>query len=100
MAFYKILIALNIKKGDEILIPNFICNSILGPINQLNAIPIPYDNTKDNWLSNIEMILKLVSKKTRIVLINHTFGYSFLEIKELLEKLNSDIYIVEDCCNS
>ena len=98
MAFYKILIALNIKKGDEILIPNFICNSILGPINQLNAIPVPYDNTKDNWLSNIEMILKLVSKKTRIVLINHTFGYSFLEIKKLLEKLNSDIYIVEDCC--
>ena len=34
------------------------CNTLIGPIINLKAKAIPYDNEKNSWLSNIDIILK------------------------------------------
>lgn len=98
-AFYKILLAIDLEPDDEVLIPNYICNSLLGPIKQLSATPILYDNQKDNWLSNIEEILKVVSPKTKVILINHTFGFVNTIVRELKNKIPNQVKIIEDCCH-
>ena len=100
MAFFKILIALDVKKGDEILIPNFICHTLLGPIYQLGAIAVLYDNKKNSWMSDENEILKKVTSKTKVILINHTFGFINHSIHKLKLNLSNNIKIVEDCCHS
>lgn len=100
MAFLKILIALEIKKDDEILIPNFICNSIIDPILFLGAKPIIYDNKKDCYLSDFKHIIKRISKKTKVILVNHTFGFAFKEIDILKKEIKKEINIIEDCCHA
>tara|TARA_Y100000114_G_scaffold120045_1_gene114862 strand:- start:48765 stop:49838 length:1074 start_codon:yes stop_codon:yes gene_type:complete len=99
MAFYKILLAYGIKAGDEIAIPDYICNTLLGPIKVLGAIPKIYDNAPFSWNSSIEEILKVVSPRTKVVLVNHTFGFPFEEIECLKKKLGGHIKIVEDSCH-
>ena len=47
-AFFKILTAIGISEGDEVLIPNYICSSLLGPIRFLKATPVVYDNRKNS----------------------------------------------------
>lgn len=100
MAFFKILIALEIQKDDEILIPNFICNSIIDPILLLGAKPIIYDNKKDSFLSDVNHIIKRISKKTKVILVNHTFGFAFKEIDNLKKEIKKEVYIIEDCCHA
>lgn len=100
MAFFKILSAIGVSKGDEVLIPNYICPSLLGPINYLKATVILYDNQYNNWLSDIEMIKRKITKKTKVILINHTFGFLFKGIEELRNSISSKIEIIEDCCHA
>ena len=100
MAFYKILLALNVSNKDEILIPDYICNTLIKPIMQSGSKAVVYDNVDESWLSSIEIILKKITKKTKIIVINHTFGFAFQDILNLKKKLPSNIYIIEDCCHA
>jgi dTDP-4-amino-4,6-dideoxygalactose transaminase len=100
MAFFLILKALNIQNSDEILLPDYICKNLLGPIFANGATPILYDNEANSFLSSTEKILSKVTRKTKVVVINHTFGFIFKDIQELANQLPSDIVIVEDCCHA
>ena len=75
MAFFKILTAIGISEGDEVLIPNYICSSLIGPIEFLKATPILYDNRENSWLSDVEIIKEKITYKTKVILLNHTFGF-------------------------
>ena len=99
MAFYRILNALRIKTGDEVLLPDYICNTLIDPIQILGGKVITYDNSKENWLSSPEEIMRFVSKSTKVVVVNHTFGFVFQDIKKLKDLLPKDVFIVEDCCH-
>lgn len=98
-AFYKILLALGLRSGDEVLLPNYICNTLISPILLLGAKPIMYDNNENHWLSSKKDILKKTSPKTKVVLVNHTFGFQFEELGQLKKALPADVVIVEDCCH-
>lgn len=100
MAFFLILQALEIESGDEILMPDYICSDLLGPIQAFKAKPVIYDNRINSWLSSKENILSKVTPKTRVILINHTFGFIFKDIQYLAQQLNRNISIVEDCCHA
>ena len=100
MAFYKILLALGFKKGDEVLMPDYICETLLIPITVLGGIIVLYDNDKDRWLSSVEQIMAKITKKTKVVLINHTFGFIFKDVERLKASLPTNTYLVEDCCHT
>jgi perosamine synthetase len=100
MAFFLILKALDIKTGDEILLPDYICKDILGPVFALGATPILYDNKPNSWLSSTKDILSKITSKSKLVLVNHTFGFVFKEIKSLAQQLSTQVHIVEDCCHA
>lgn len=99
MAFYIILRALELKDGDEVLMPDYICNSLIGPIQNVGAIPILYDNGVDNWLASLDSIISKISSKTKVILINHTYGQVFKNIKQLRTVIPVNIHIIEDCCH-
>lgn len=99
MAFFLILKALGVCRYDDVLLPDYICSDLLGPLVMLGANPITYDNAVGSYLASSEEILSRVTDKTKVVLVNHTFGFANMCINELRSKLPQQIHIVEDCCH-
>ena len=71
-AFYYGLLKLNIKNENKILIPDYICKSLLTPIIKLN---INYDfySIKDDFTFNLSEIKKKALEKDYLLII-HYFG--------------------------
>lgn len=95
-ALYNILISLNIKINDEVLLPNYICQSVLNCIRVVGATPVFYDNGKETWVSSENEIKSRISKQTKVIIINHVFGIFNSTAKKLSE---TGIHLIEDCCH-
>lgn len=98
-AFFQILAALEISVNDEIVIPDYICDTLLFPIRFFKAIAVPYDNSKNSWNSDISEITNKITSKTRLIIINHTFGIPAEFVFNLKKNIPENIAIVEDCCH-
>jgi len=94
------LLALDIKVGDEVIVPS---NTFIGtwlPISHCGAKIIPVEpNIKDYNISpkNIE---KAITKKTKAIIIVHLYGYpcDIFEIKKIAKKYN--IHLIEDAAQA
>ena len=71
-AFYHGLLKLKIKKNNKILIPNYICKSLLTPIIKLN-INYNFYSIKDDFTFNLSEIKKKALAKDYLLIV-HYFG--------------------------
>ena len=88
--------SLNLKKGDEIIIPNFtIISNALAAIRQDLKIKL-IDCGKFDWNMDISQIKKNISKKTKAIIATHIYNFP-LRI-DLLKKIckKKKIFIIED----
>jgi len=88
--------ALGIKKGDEVLIPNFtIISNALAVVKQ-QAKPVLIDCDIHNWNIKIDDIEKKINKKTKAIIITHI--YSFPNDMDKILKIckKNKILIIED----
>jgi len=99
IALYAILKALNISKGDEIILPAFTCVVVSNPIIYLGAKPIYVDIDRNTFNLNIEDIEKKINSKTRVIIAQNTFGLSadLDVIIEIAKKYN--LWVIEDCAH-
>jgi len=88
--------AIGIKKGDEVIIPNFTIISNALAVIKLGATPILIDCKINNWNINIDDLEKNISKKTKAIIVTHIYSYSnpMEKIKQILK--NKKILIIED----
>jgi len=97
-AIYHILKDLNV---DKILIPVYICSSVLVPLRELNIKPIFYDLDIDDLNPSIESIKKL-SKKYDVsaVLVASMYGNpaNLTEIEQYCKENN--LFMVDDAAQS
>ena len=92
--------SLNLKKGDEIIVPNFtIISNALAAIKQNLKIKL-IDCDKFNWNMDISQIKKNISKKTKAIIATHI--YNFPLRVDLLKKIckKKKIIIIEDAAES
>jgi len=94
-ALYNILLALEIKKNDEVLIPAYICESVKQAVLKIGAKPTFYDNKINSWISSYEEISRFVTKHTKAIIVNHTFGLRYIK-DEILCIKELGIPIIED----
>ena len=94
-----ILEAINVKKGDEVLLQGFTCNSAVVPILQRKAKPVFVDI--DNSLNlDPEDLEKKITPKSKAVMVQHTFGCP-AEIESILEIVRKNsLFLIEDCAHS
>jgi len=88
--------SLNLKKGDEVIIPNFtIISNALAAIKQDLKIKL-IDCGKFDWNMDISQIKKNISKKTKAIIATHIYNFP-LRI-DLLKKIckKKKIFIIED----
>ena len=74
MALYSILQTMNIKKGDQIILPAFTCTVVPNAIIYAGARPIYVDIDPKNFNINVKLLEKKITNKTIAIYVQHTFG--------------------------
>jgi len=89
------LYVLDIKPDEEILVPDYMCDSIFQPISQTSLKYSVYktqDNLEPLWAS----LDSLITSKTKAILMVHYFG-QVQDINKFLEfSKKHEIYLIED----
>ncbi|HRN71030.1 MAG TPA: DegT/DnrJ/EryC1/StrS family aminotransferase, partial [Candidatus Woesebacteria bacterium] len=98
-AFYLLLKAYGIGPGDEVILPSFSCLVIANPVIWVGAKPVYVDIDKETFNLSLEDLKKKVSSKTKVVLVQHTFGLP-VELEKVRELVGKDVKIVEDIAHS
>ncbi len=94
------LYALDIKKGDEVLIPSFTFVATANAVMSTGAKPVFVDILKDNYTMDPKDMEKKISRRTKAIMPVHLYGnVAFLDkILEISKKHN--IRIIEDSAQS
>ena len=66
--------SLNLKKGDEVIVPSFTIISCLSAIVRSEANPVFCDVDPLTWNMNLDEVKKVTTKNTKAVLLVHTYG--------------------------
>ncbi|MBI4309295.1 MAG: DegT/DnrJ/EryC1/StrS family aminotransferase, partial [Candidatus Omnitrophica bacterium] len=95
-ALHLALLALGVGRGDEVIVPSYVCCALLNPILHAGAVPKIVDVHPDDFNIDPAQVRKKLSKKTKIIIVPHLFGYP-ADMKGLLRL---GIPIIEDCAQS
>ncbi|MDE2591205.1 MAG: aminotransferase class I/II-fold pyridoxal phosphate-dependent enzyme, partial [Patescibacteria group bacterium] len=98
-ALYATLSALGVEKGDEVILQAFTCVVVPDAILALGAKPVYADITK-NLTIDAKDIEKKITKRTKVILVQHTFGIpTDMEAVCSLAKAHN-LYVVEDVAHT
>ncbi len=90
------LMALNLKAGDEVIVPSFTYVATAEVIALLNLVPVMVDVMPDDFSINLEQVRKHITPKTKAIVPVHLFGQC-AGMEELLQLAKeNNIFIVED----
>ncbi|NND85879.1 MAG: DegT/DnrJ/EryC1/StrS family aminotransferase, partial [Nitrosopumilus sp.] len=94
------LCALDIKKGDEVIVPSFTFVATANAVISTGAKPVFADILKENYTLDPNDIKKKISKKTRAIIPVHLYG-NIADIEKLSEiSKKNNIPIIEDAAQS
>jgi len=91
---------LNLKKGDEIIIPNFtIISNIIPAINLGLKIKL-IDCDIKNWNMNINKTIEAITNRTKAIVVTHIYNYpARIDILKKICK-GKKIFLIEDSAES
>ena len=91
---------LDLKKGDEVILPSFTIVSCLSAVIRTGATPVFCEIDSQSWNMNLENVKRKWNKKTKAVLIVHTYGLP-AEAKKIKEFcIEKNIYCIEDAAEA
>ena len=94
------LYALDIKNGDEILVPSFTFVATANAVVSTGAKPVFVDILKENYTMDPDDLEKKITKKTRAIIPVHLYG-NIVNIERLSEISNKyNLPIIEDSAQS
>lgn len=92
--------ALDLKPGDEVIIPDqTIISCALGPV-YLGLTPVFVDVEKDTGNISASELKKHITKKTKAILVVHLFGHTtdMSPIMKIAKRYN--LFVIEDCAQA
>lgn len=101
-AFSAIFDALEIKKGDEVIVPAYVCEVVPNAIIKHNATPIFVDIDYNTYHISLNHLQSLISDRTKGIIINHIFGYpeDVYAIRDILSHSRGEIFLIEDVAHA
>jgi perosamine synthetase len=90
------LASINIKPGDEVIIPTFTIISCALAVIRRGGIPVLVDSDPDTWCMDINQVKDKINSKTKAIMPVHMYGHpvNMNSLIELAEK--HGLYITED----
>lgn len=99
-ALYLILKALEIGKGDEVIVPANTYIATILAISQANADPVLAEPDEKTYNINPNLIEEKITKKTKAIMPVHLYGLSadMDPINEIAN--NNDLFVIEDAAQA
>ena len=99
-AIHLALMALGIKRGDEVILPDITWVSCANAIKYVGAKPVFADIKEDTWCIDPLDIEKKITKKTKAVMIVHLYG-NVCDINSIIKLTKKNkLYLIEDCAEA
>lgn len=95
-ALHLSILALNIGSGDDVIIPSYVCSSLLYAVESTGAKPVIVDIDEKSFNINVKSIKEKITKRTKAVIVPHMFGQP-VDIDKICEL---GIPVIEDCAQS
>lgn len=95
-AIHLALMALGVKSGDEVIVPDSTWIASIEPILYIGAKPIFVDVLEDTWCINPEKIENAITSKTSAIIPVHLYG-NICEMDEIMKIAKKhDLVVLED----
>ena len=100
VALHLALVALGMKKGDEVIMPNFTMIASANAVCYTGATPVFVDAEPDTWNIDTKKIEGKITSKTKAIMPVHLFGLpcEMDKINELAKKYN--LKVIEDAAEA
>lgn len=95
-ALHLSLIALNIKEGDEVILPSYTCDALLNAVLYLNAQPKIVDVEYETGNISPDEVKKNITARTKAIIVPHSFGFP----ARIDQIVSFGIPVIEDCAVS
>lgn len=96
VAIHLALVALGVKEGDEVIIPDFTMISTAFAVCYTGAKPVFVDAERETWNIDASKIEEKITEKTKVILPVHIYGHpsEMDEINRIAKKY--DLNVLED----
>jgi perosamine synthetase len=94
------LLACNIGKGDEVIVPDITWVATASTVTYVGAKPVFCDISEGSWCMDIKSMESLITPKTKAIMPVHLYGHpaNMPEIMRLAKKYG--LYVIEDAAPS
>lgn len=94
------LLALGIKKGDEVIVPSNTYIATALAVSYVGAHPVLVDPDIETYNLSGENLEKYITKNTKAIIAVHLYGQSseMSKVNEIAKKYG--LYVIEDCAQS
>ena len=99
-ALHLLLLALNIKKGDEVIVPDLTYVSTANAVCYTGAKPVFVDVGREIWAIDPVGLEEKITKHTKAIIVVHLYGHpADMDSISLVAKKHK-IVVIEDACQS
>ena len=99
-ALHLALEALNIGKGDEVIIPTLTFAATANAVIHAGASPVFVDCLKNHWNMDPDKIALAITSKTKAIIPVHLYGHP-CEMSRIMNIANKyNLYVIEDCAEA
>ena len=88
--------ALEIKEGDEVIMPTFTIISCAMSITKVGAIPVLIDSDIHTWNMDVEKIEAKITSRTKAIMIVHLYGLPVDVDRVLVLAKKYNLKVIED----
>lgn len=101
-ALHMALLALEVERGDEVIIPSLTFVADVNVVNLVDATPKLADSASlDDWNMSVEAIEKQITEKTKAVIVVHYAGYPCRDIMAISQLCrDKGIGLIEDVAHA
>ena len=99
-SLYAALLSVDVKQGDEVLLPSFTFVATANSIVAAGAKPVFVDVNKDDFTIDVSRLKAKITKKSKAIIPVHLYGHPS-DMDEIIELCNThSLDLIEDACQS
>lgn len=95
-----VLESLDLKEGDEVIIPSFICPAVIDAVKRAGGKPIFSEIERQGFNMDAEAARKAISSRTRAIILPYIFGIPADLEKFVKLAKDHNITLIEDCAHA
>jgi len=100
VALHLALIALGVKKGDEVIVPDLTFAATINAVLHANATPVIVDIERDSWCMDPGEIEKAITSRTKAVIPVHLYGQPCDMEAIMAIATKNNLFVLEDCAEA